>query len=111
MSSVQWTLYAVIRIIWQAWQNDHYPLAIQDIVKVINAFMQDYQKFRERFAELGRRIEKVVEAHQEIAATSHRRLEGRIRQIEEYRKGQQIPGMPLEQGCAVTEEEPEESAG
>ena len=86
-----WTLYALVRIIWQAWQNYHYSLAIQDIVKAINGFMQDYGKFKERFVELGDLIQKLSEKHQDIATKSYHRLESRMRRIEEYRKGQRIP--------------------
>jgi DNA recombination protein RmuC len=40
-----WTLYAILRIIHQAWQNYQFSLAVRDIVKTINGFMQDYGKF------------------------------------------------------------------
>ncbi|MDP3702851.1 MAG: DNA recombination protein RmuC [Candidatus Omnitrophota bacterium] len=86
-----WTLYAILRIIWQAWQNYNYSLAIRDIIKSINGFLQDYGKFKERFTELGDRLAKVSEKYQEISATSYKRLDQRLQQIEGYRKGHQIP--------------------
>ena len=86
-----WTLYAILRIIWQAWQNYNYSLAIRDIIKSINGFLQDYGKFKERFTELGDRLSKVSEKYQEISATSYKRLDQRLQQIEGYRKGHQIP--------------------
>ena len=86
-----WTLYAILRIIWQAWQNYNYSLAIRDIIKSINGFLQDYGKFKERFTELGDRLAKASEKYQEISATSYKRLDQRLQQIEGYRKGHQIP--------------------
>lgn len=106
-----WTLYAVLRIIMQAWQNYHYSMAIRDIVQVIDGFMRDYGKFRDRFQELGDRIEKVAEKHREIAEISHRRLESKIRKIEEYRKGQQIPHAVQEQELNGIEQIQQEVGG
>ena len=48
-----WTLYAVIRIIHQAWQNYQFSTAVHDIVRAINGFKQDYGIFKKRFEELG----------------------------------------------------------
>jgi len=86
-----WTLYAILRVVWQAWQNYNYSLALRDIIKSINGFLQDYGKFRERFTELGDRLTKTSEKYQEIATTSYKRLDQRLQQIEGYRKGHQIP--------------------
>lgn len=96
-----WTLYAVVRIILQAWQNYHFSVAIQDIVKAINAFMQDYGKFKERFGELGDLVQKLGEKYQDIATKSFQRLENRTKKIEEYRKGQGIA-----EGFSVSDPEP-----
>ena len=97
-----WTLYAVVRIISQAWQNYQLSMAIRDIVKAINGFMQDYSKFKERFGELGDLIQKTAEKYQDITSKSYQRLDVKIRRIEEYRKGQQIPeALPDPEGLSV----------
>jgi DNA recombination protein RmuC len=97
-----WTLYAVLRIIWQSWQSYHYTCAIADIVKAINGFMQEYARFKERFEELGERLGKATEKYQDVAGASFRRLEAKIQQIEEYRKGQRIPEeLPAEEPIVV----------
>jgi DNA recombination protein RmuC len=85
------TLYAVLRVIAQAWDNFRFSMAIRDIVKAISGFLQDYDLFRRRFSELGELVHKLDTKYQEIAVTSTQRLEARIRRIEEYRKGQHIP--------------------
>ena len=84
------TLYAMVRIIWQTWQTYHYSQAIQEIVKAINGFLQDYAKFKDRFGEFGKKIQELNDKYQEITTKSYQRLENRIRRIEEYRKGQRI---------------------
>ncbi len=86
-----WTLYAIVRIVHQAWQNYHSSTAIHEIVRSINGFLQDYGKFKERFGELGVLLEKLDAKYRDIAVTSAQRLDGKIRRIEEYRKGQNIP--------------------
>ena len=85
-----WTLYAIVRIVYQAWQNYQFSAAVRDIVRMINGFIQDYGKFKERFGELGDLLEKLDAKYREIAVTSAQRLDGKIRRIEEYRKGQHI---------------------
>jgi DNA recombination protein RmuC len=85
-----WTLYAIVRIIWQAWQHYHYAQAIKDIVRVINGFLQDYKKFQERFEGLGEALDHARERYEEVTTKSYQRLEQRIRRIEDYRKGQGI---------------------
>lgn len=86
-----WTLYAMVRIIAHAWQQYHYSVSIQDIVKVINAFLKDYTTFKERFGELGELLQRSWERYQDITTKSYQRLEVRMQRIEAYRKGQQIP--------------------
>lgn len=86
-----WTLYAIVRIIHQAWHNYQFSVAVRDIVRTVNGFMKDYVLFRERFQELGSQLDKVSAKYHEIAVTSTQRLESKIRRIEEYRKGQSIP--------------------
>ena len=86
-----WTLYAIVRIVHQAWQNYQLSAAVRDIVRSINGFLQDYGKFKERFGELGELLEKLDTKYRDIAVTSAQRLENKIRRIEEYRKGQNIP--------------------
>ncbi len=85
-----WTLYAVLQVIHQAWKNYRYGEAVHEIVRIIDGFMQDYRLFRERFQEVGARLEKTQKAYEDVANTSHRRLEQRIQKIEECRKGEQI---------------------
>ncbi len=79
-----WTLYAVVRIIRQAWENYRFSEALRDIVKEIKEFRNDYRLFNDRFKEVGERLEKAQKAYEAVAETSHKRLEQRIQKIENY---------------------------
>jgi DNA recombination protein RmuC len=91
-----WTLYAVVRIIMQAWQHYHYTQTMKDIVRGIRGFLQDYKLFQDRFSDLGAALEKAVHEYDEIRTKSYKRLEQRIQRIEAYRKGQGIPDEVVE---------------
>lgn len=92
-----WTLYAVVRIIWQAWENYQFSSALQDVVKAIQHFKQDYEKFKGRFLELGALLDKARDKYQEITETSYRRLDQRIKRVEESQRGHEaLPEPPPE---------------
>jgi len=97
-----WTLYAVVRIIWEAWQHYRYAEGIQDIVKAIDAFRQDYEKFKGRFEDLGKLIDKAQEKYQEITVTSYQRLDQKIQRIEDRRKGEEASTVVLSEPMTVT---------
>ncbi len=82
-----WTLYAIVRVIWQAWQHYHYSEAVHEIVRTIKGFGEEYTRFKTRFEELGDRLRKTTEQYDEITRVSFRKLEQRIQQIDDYRKG------------------------
>ncbi|HRZ86788.1 MAG TPA: DNA recombination protein RmuC [bacterium] len=84
-----WTLYAVLRIIWQAWENYHTKDNIRNVLALITAFLQEYTKFCEKMGDLGDRIEKTQKSYLELAGTRQRQLDKKIEKIEEYRKGQE----------------------
>jgi DNA recombination protein RmuC len=98
-----WTLYAVLSIIRQAWENYRFGESLQEIVEAIRAFRQDYGLFNERFQEVGKRIARVQEAYEDVAKTSHKRLEQKMDKIEAYRKGQAIAEPALSEALAAQE--------
>ena len=81
-----WTLYAVLRVINQAWENYRVGEAVQGILAAIGAFQQDYSKFKERFEEVGKRLAKVQDAYAEVTTTSYKRMDQRIRAIEQTKR-------------------------
>lgn len=88
-----WTLYAVLRIIWQAWENYHTKENIKQVLGLINSFLGEYTKFCEKMTELGDRIDKTQRSYGELTGTRQRALDKKIEKIEEYRKGQETPAI------------------
>ena len=86
-------LYAHVRLIWQAWQNYYQAQAVGDIAKTITEFLKDYERFKERFKDLGDRIEAARQKYDEIVQTSYAQLNRKIERIENYRKGEGL-GIP-----------------
>jgi DNA recombination protein RmuC len=98
-----WTLYAQVRLIWQAWQNYYYAQTIGDITKTIQEFLRAYERFKERFEDMGTKLEDATQRYEEIARTSYAQLDRKIEQIEDYRKGRGIETpVTLEQEQAET---------
>lgn len=82
------TLYAVLAVVRQAFDNFHFAQATQEIVKLISDFAVIYAKFQERFEDLGDRLDKARGVYDDIAQTSYTRLRRAIEKIEAARRGQ-----------------------
>ena len=83
-----WTLYAHVRLIWQAWQHFYHAQAVGEITRTVEEFLKAYERFKDRFEELGAKLAGAAQGHQDITRTSFAQLERKIAQIEEYRRGQ-----------------------
>jgi DNA recombination protein RmuC len=81
------TLYAVLSIVRQAFDNFHFAQATEEVHSLIKTFTDVYAKFRERFADLGERLEKAEGLYREISETSFRRLDSTILRIEKLKQG------------------------
>jgi DNA recombination protein RmuC len=81
------TLYAVLAVIRQAFDNFHLSQATQEVLKLISHFTGVYEKFRERFGKLGESLEDVQKLYGEISDVSFKRLDAAIVKIEKVRKG------------------------
>ncbi len=95
------TLYAHIRLIAQMWETYHQARAVGDIAKTVNEFLKAYERFKERFGELGHQLEEAKNKYEEIVRTSYAQLDRKIERIEDYRRGQ-----GLESGGGTDTEEP-----
>jgi DNA recombination protein RmuC len=82
------TLYAVLSVVRQAFDNFHFSQATQEIVKLVEGFKDVYRLFRERFEKLGEQLIKARDLYDDISDTSFRKLESSIQRIEKVRKGQ-----------------------
>jgi DNA recombination protein RmuC len=82
------TLYAVLSVVRQAFDNFHFARATQEVLTLISSFAAVYDKFRERFEKLGDELEKTRGAYDEIAQTSFKRMDQAIAKIDKVRKGE-----------------------
>lgn len=85
-----WTLYAQVRLMWQAWQSYYQAQTLGEIVNTVSDFLKTYQLFKERMLQLGETLEAASAKYREVTQTSFTQLERKIDRIERYRLGQQL---------------------
>jgi len=97
------TLYAVLAVVRQAFQNFHFTQSTQQILKLFGSFMDVYRKFQERFGKLGDELRKTQSAYDDIAETSFKRLDNAVSKLEKLSKGQEdvLPPTTLPPGPAL----------
>ena len=82
------TLYAMLSIIRQAHENFRYENDIRKIIGLIEQFIGLYDRFKGRFdEEFGKNLEKLTALYLDIKTKNFQQMDGKIRQIEEYKKG------------------------
>lgn len=81
------TLYAMLSVIRQAFENFRYEKATKEIVKMIELFTKSYAVFKVRFEDIGKSIEKLEGQYNDVKTTSFKELDTKIRRIEDYKKG------------------------
>lgn len=82
------TLYAMLSVIRQAHENFRYENDIRKIIGLIEQFIVLYERFKVRFDdELGKSLEKLNTAFSDIRLKNFAQLDTKIRQIEDYKKG------------------------
>jgi DNA recombination protein RmuC len=79
------SLYAVIAIIRQSFDNFHFSRATRDMIKFVGAFRKAYEKFKGRFVKLGEQIEKTSAAYDEITGPSYKMLDQAVARIEKLK--------------------------
>lgn len=94
------TLYAMLSIIRQAHENFRYEKDIKKIIQKIEQFVKIYETFKSRFDAMSATIQKLDDQYQDIKNKSFKNLDVKIRQIEDYKKGQ---GLSLENNRDVIE--------
>jgi DNA recombination protein RmuC len=88
------TLYAVLSVVRQAFDNFFFAQRTQEVLKLITTFASAYERFRERFADLGEKLSKTTDLYHDISDKSFRQLESAVSKIEKVRKGQQGEELP-----------------
>jgi DNA recombination protein RmuC len=100
------TLYAVLGVIRQSFDNFHFAQATQEVIKLISHFSTTYETFKARFQKLGEQVGKVGELYSDIEQTSFKRLDASIAKIDRVRKGEEgvaapqpeVPAIPSDLG-------------
>jgi DNA recombination protein RmuC len=82
------TLYAMLSVIRQAYENFRYEKDLKKILQLIDQFAKIYQRFKGRFEEIGVAIEKLEEQYQDVKTKSFQQLDTKIRHIDAYKQGQ-----------------------
>jgi len=81
------TLYAMLSIIRQAFENFYYENSIKKIIETINLFSKEYDRFKERFQGLGDVIKKTSITYDDLHDKNFKRLDSHIKKIEGHKKG------------------------
>ncbi|MDD3374560.1 MAG: DNA recombination protein RmuC [Candidatus Omnitrophica bacterium] len=81
------TLYSMLSVIRQAFENFYYEKATKEIIRMIDLFVKTYATFKERFASLGDAMKKTVHLYADIRDKSFKNLDTKINRIEDFKKG------------------------
>jgi len=84
------TLYAMLSVIRQAFENFRYEKDLKKIILSIDQFAKIFQLFKTRFEDIGGSIEKLEGIYSDITSKSFKQLDNKIKQIDEYKKGNKI---------------------
>lgn len=82
------SLYATVRLMWQAWQNYYHEEAIGEIRKTVIEFQKAFAGFKGRFEELGKKLKDAQGQYEDITQKNYVQLDRKIQQIERYQKGE-----------------------
>ncbi len=81
------TLYAMLSVIRQAFENFRYEKDIKKIIRLIDQFVTLYTRFKSRFEEIGKAVDKLVVVYSDIKDKNFKNMDTKIRHIDNYRKG------------------------
>ncbi len=84
------TLYAMLSVVRQAFENFRYEKDIKKIVLLVDQFLKIYTTFKVRFDDIGKSIEKLENIYGDVKDKSFKGLDTKIRHIEDYKKGKGI---------------------
>lgn len=84
------TLYAMLSVIRQAYENFRYEKDIKKIIVLIEQFVKSYDRFKERFEGIGSSIEKLERQYADVKGKSFKQIDTKIRKIDDYKKGKNI---------------------
>ena len=81
------TLYAMLSVIRQSFENFRYEKDLRKIIQLIEQFAKLYDRFKVRFEEIGKSIEKLESVYSDLKNKNFKSLDTKLRHIEDYKKG------------------------
>jgi len=84
------TLFAILAIIRQSLDNFSMERTAADMLRLVNAFKKEWEKFAEAMAKMGERIEAARREYNSLMTTRHNKLDKSIQKIEDMRRSRGI---------------------
>ena len=84
------TLYAMLSVIRQAYENFRFEKDLKEIIKHIKLFSQHYAKFKTRFEDVGKAVEVLEKKYSDVKNVDFKKLDSKMRHIENYKKGKNL---------------------
>jgi len=84
------TLYAMLTVIRQAFENFRFEKDMKKIIQLIEQFAKVFEKFKGRFDNIGKALEKLESEYSDVKTKSFKQLDTKIRQIDDHKKGKNI---------------------
>jgi len=85
------TLYAILAVIRQSVENFQLERASNDILQLLADFRKQWDKYVETAEKMGKRLDDVMKAYQEMTTTRTRQLERQMDKIDDL-QAQRLPG-------------------
>ena len=90
------TLYCVLAVVRQAVDNFAMQETSNEIISLMGAFNEQWQKYQQSVDTLGSRLDSTHKAYEQVRGTRSRMLERPLRKIEELRQQRRLPVDALE---------------
>jgi len=84
------TFLIVARTIMESYRNFMIGDKLKDVVKSVDEFVNEWQKFRERFEKYGRSLDTLKTDYDELTGTRVRQMDKKIGKIESLSQGTQV---------------------
>ncbi|MCD4780755.1 MAG: DNA recombination protein RmuC [Candidatus Omnitrophica bacterium] len=92
------TLYAMLSVIRQAYENFRYEKDMKKIIQLVEQFSKLYNRFKDRFEDIGRSLDKLNGVYADVRDKSFKQIDTKIRHIDDYKKGK---GMAIQESKVV----------
>ena len=91
------TLYCVLAVVRQAVDNFAMEQTSNEIISLMGAFNEQWQRYQQSVVTLGNRLESTQKAFEDVRGTRKRMLERPLGKIEELRQQRRLPVEALEE--------------